>query len=216
MPAPIAGLVLAAGAGARLGVGPKALLSFRGRPLIEYILTQLDHGGCAGLTVVLGSQAPQVCEFAQLGAARTMLNPDWQSGLGSSFRCGVEASLADNPETAGLLVALADQPGITAAAVARLIGAHRTGRITAAGYLQGGSNVLRRGHPLIFDPELATAAAGTAFGDSGARAYLQANPSLIDVVDCSDLGHGRDVDTPADLSLLGVAAPKWQDQRKYS
>lgn len=212
MPAPIAGLVLAAGAGARLGLGPKALLPFRGRPLIEHILTQLDHGGCASLTVVLGSQAPQVLEHAQLGTARTVLNPDWQTGLGSSFRCGVEASLADNPDTAGLLVALADQPGITAAAVARLIRAHRAGRITAAGYFQDGSNVLRRGHPLIFDPELATAAAGTAVDDAGARAYLRANPSLIDVVDCSDLDRGRDVDTPADLPLLADTMPKWPHQ----
>ena len=198
-------MVLAAGAGTRLGRGAKALLPFRGRPLIENILTQLQHGGCSALTVVLGAHAGQVAAQAQLGPARTVLNPDWGTGMGSSFRCGVEAALAGDPAPSALLVALADQPGLTAAAVARLIKHHRPGRITAAGYRQAGSDVLRRGHPLIFDPELAAAAARTAGGDSGARAYLHANPALVDVVDCSDLDDGRDVDTPQDLPLLRQA-----------
>ena len=202
MPAPLVGLVLAAGAGTRLGLGPKALLPFRGRPLIEHILTQLRNGGCTEITVVLGAQAEQVLTRARLGSARTVLNPDWETGLGSSFRRGVDAVLAVRPDTTSLLVALADQPGLSAAVVARLLGCHQPGRITAAGYQPVDSTALRRGHPLVFAPALAADAARTAHADAGARAYLHANPSLIDVIDCSDLADGRDVDTPADLPLL--------------
>ena len=46
------------------------------------------------------------------------------------------------------------------------------------------------------------AAAGRATGDEGARLLLQANPGLIDLVDCGDAAAGRDVDTPEDLPLL--------------
>ncbi|MET4058712.1 nicotine blue oxidoreductase [Arthrobacter sp. UYP6] len=201
MSAPIAGLVLAAGAGTRLGLGTKALLPFRNRPLIEHLLTELRSGGCSSLTVVLGAQADQVLAQAQLDPARAVVNPEWKTGMGSSFSCGVSAALTSHPEAA-LLVALADQPGLTAAVVTRLIRHHQPGRITVAGYRQPGSAALRRGHPLIFDPDLAAAAARTAKDDAGARAYLNANTPLIDVVDCSDLDDGRDVDTPADLPLL--------------
>ncbi len=196
------GLVLAAGAGTRLGLGAKALLPFRGRPLIEHILAQLRGGGCTEVTLVLGAQAEQVRAQARLDGTATVLNPDWESGLGSSFRTGVDAALAGHPDARALLVALADQPGLSAAVVARLIGRHQPGRITAAGYRRADSPALRRGHPLIFPPALAAAAAGTADADAGARAYLQANPALIDVIDCSDLADGRDIDTPADLPLL--------------
>lgn len=211
MPAPVIGLVLAAGAGTRLGLGTKALLPFRGRPLIEHILRQLLGGGCTDVSVVLGAEADRVLARAQLDRAGIIVNPSWGTGLGSSFSLGVAAALADHPGARALLVALGDQPGVSAAVVGRLAGRHQPGRITAAGYRHPGSGNLRRGHPLVFDPVLAAAAAETAEADAGARAYLHANPSLIDVVDCSDLADGLDVDTPADLPLLEIAANnKWQ------
>ncbi|MCC3268281.1 nucleotidyltransferase family protein [Arthrobacter gengyunqii] len=203
MPAPTAGLVLAAGAGLRLGLGTKALLPFQGRPLIEHILTQLRNGGCSSLAVVLGAQADEVMARAELGGCRAVINPDWNTGMGLSFRRGAESALAAEPDAAALLVALVDQPGLSAAVVSRLIRRHQPGRITAAGYRQAGSTAVRRGHPLIFTRDLAAAAAAQAKGDAGAREFLRANASLVDVVDCSDLADGQDLDTAADLPLLG-------------
>ena len=203
MPAPTAGLVLAAGAGLRLGLGTKALLPFQGRPLIEHILTQLRNGGCSSLSVVLGAQADEVMARAGLEGARAVVNPDWTTGMGSSFRRGAESALASDSDAAALLVALADQPGLSAAVVSRLIRCHQPGRITAAGYRQAGSAALHRGHPLVFSRDLAIAAAAQATGDAGAREFLRTNASLVDLVDCSDLADGQDVDTPADLPLLG-------------
>ncbi|MGA7205378.1 MAG: nucleotidyltransferase family protein, partial [Specibacter sp.] len=95
--------------------------------------------------------------------------------------------------------------------VSLLLAVHQPGRITAAGYrphspagppARGLSQAVTRGHPIIFDVSLAAAAAATATGDAGARAFLAANPGLIDVIDCSALSDGADVDTPDDLHLL--------------
>jgi nicotine blue oxidoreductase len=117
--------------------------------------------------------------------------------MGSSFRAGVAA--ADREDH--VLIALVDQPGLTPEAVARLLASHRPGRVTAAAY-RGAEGKLQRGHPLLLDSSLRAAAAATATGDAGARVFLQARPELVDLVDCSDLSGGEDLDTPDQLHLL--------------
>ena len=190
-------VLLAAGAGTRLGLGPKALLRFRGRPLVEVLADVLLAGGCRGVVAVLGADAATVRATADLSRHRVIDNPDWSSGMGSSFRLGVAAAAPEDH----VLIALVDQPGLTAAAVARLLAAHRPGRVTAAGY-RSAEGKLRRGHPLLLDTGLRAEAAETAAGDAGARFFLQAHPELIDLVDCSDLSGGEDLDTPDQLHLL--------------
>ncbi|ALE93311.1 hypothetical protein AOC05_14905 [Arthrobacter alpinus] len=215
---PTVAVLLAAGSGSRLGRGPKALLPFHGSTLVEHAAQALRDGGCTETVVVAGSgsaqlQALQATATARpagrsraraLTACHLVVNEDWATGMGGSFRLGV-ASV--NPGH-NVLVALVDQPGVTAGLVARLLAAHQPGRITAAGYAQapgfgaGPTPSLVRGHPIIFSPSLAAAAAALSDGDAGARTFLRDYPELIDVVDCSDLSDGADVDTPADLRLL--------------
>lgn len=197
-------VVLAAGAGTRLGKGPKALLPYRGRPLVESTAEALLDGGCREVVVVLGAGAADVSAIAKLDRYRTVVNQDWQSGMGSSFLLG---NAAADPQD-HLLVALVDQPGLTLRTVGRLLAAHRPGRITAAAYHDGGSGgrvdgPVRRGHPLLIDVRLRSAVAETVTGDAGARGFLQSHPELVDEVDCSDQSTGEDVDTPEQLHLLG-------------
>lgn len=197
------GIVLAAGAGTRLGRGPKALLPYRGRPLVESVAEALLDGGCREVVVVLGAGAADVAAAAGLDRYRVIVNRDWHTGMGSSFLLGHQA--ADPGDH--LLVALVDQPGLTPATVQRLLARHRPGRITAAAYRgdnpsDGGQAVLRRGHPLLIDNSLRDDVCATVSGDAGARGFLRAHPELIDEVDCSDLSTGEDVDTPDQLGLL--------------
>ena len=193
------GILLAAGAGTRLGMGPKALLPYRGRPLVEAVADALLDGGCREVVVVLGAGAADVSAIAHLDRFRTVVNTFWPSGMGSSLLLG--ASAADPADH--LLMALVDQPGLTARTVGRLLASHRPGRITAAAYSDGGqSGGLRRGHPLLIDSTLRSAVEATVTGDAGARLYLQAHPDLVDEVDCSDQSTGQDVDTPEQLHLL--------------
>ena len=192
-------VLLAAGAGTRLGRGPKALLPYRGRPLVEAVAGALLDGGCREVVVVLGARAPDVSAIATLDRFRTVVNQGWQSGMGSSFLLG--ASAADPADH--LLIALVDQPGLTARTVGRLLASHRPGRITAAAYYDGSPlGELRRGHPLLIDVVLRAAVEATVTGDAGARLFLQAHPELVDEVDCSDLSTGEDIDTPEQLHLL--------------
>ncbi|MDR6507856.1 nicotine blue oxidoreductase [Arthrobacter oryzae] len=191
-------VLLAAGAGTRLGLGPKALLPFRGRTLVEVLAGVLLDGGCRDVVVVLGAEAAKVRETTKLTLHTVIDNPDWQSGMGSSFRRGIAAAAAEDH----VLMALVDQPGLTPETVARVLAAHRPGRVTAAAY-RGPGGTLRRGHPLLLDVTLRAEAAESATGDAGARLFLQAHPELIDLVDCSDQSGGEDLDTPDQLRLLG-------------
>ena len=115
----VAGLLLAAGGGRRLGGRPKALLRHRGRPLVEHAVGVLRAAGLTRVHVVLGARADAVREQAELTGCVVVENPEWEQGMGSSLRAGLD-SLADTGARAAL-VSLVDQPGIGAEAVARVL-----------------------------------------------------------------------------------------------
>jgi nicotine blue oxidoreductase len=188
----VAAVVLAAGGGRRLGGRPKALLPFRGRPLLEHALGVVRAAGCGPVVAVLGAARAQVRETAETGDCVLVDNPDWESGMGSSLRAGLAALPAQAP---AVLVMLVDTPGVTPAAVARLLAAHRAGgELVAAAY--GG----RRGHPVLIGARYFAEAAQSARGDAGARALLSAHPGELRLVECGDVAVPDDLDTPADLA----------------
>lgn len=90
-PPPVAALVLAAGGGRRLGGRPKALLPFRGRPLVEHAVRVVREGGCAPVLVVLGAARAQALAEADLTGCTVVANPDWAEGMGTSLRAGLTA-----------------------------------------------------------------------------------------------------------------------------
>ncbi|MFF1790833.1 NTP transferase domain-containing protein [Kitasatospora sp. NPDC058243] len=189
---PVAALVLAAGGGRRLGGRPKALIRYAGRPLVEHAVAVVRAGGCTDVTVVLGAAGERVRSTAHLPGCRLVANPDWAGGMGSSLRVGL-AALA--PEVSAVLVMLVDTPGVTAAAVARLLAAHRAGAELAAAAYAG-----RRGHPVLIGARYFAQAAAGACGDAGARTLLAAHPDAVTLVECADVAVPDDLDTPADLA----------------
>jgi nicotine blue oxidoreductase len=191
----IAGLLLAAGGGRRLGGRPKALLRHRGRPLVEYGAGVLRTAGCARVHVVLGAQAAAVRERAQLGDCVLVENPDWADGMGSSLRAGLD-SLAGTGARAAL-VSLVDQPGIGPEAVARVLAAYEDESSLVSAAYDG-----VRGHPVLFGAAHWAGIAATATGDRGARAYLQEHEEAIRLVECGDVAQPYDIDTEADLAHL--------------
>lgn len=185
-------LVLAAGGGRRLGGRPKALIRYQGRPLLEHALAVVRAGGCDGAVAVLGAAADEVRATASTGSCLLVDNPDWESGMGSSLRIGL-AALPGAPTA--VLVMLVDTPGVTPAAVARLLAAHRAGAELAAAAYDG-----RRGHPVLIGARYFAEAAAGATGDAGARALLAAHAPDVRLVECGDVAVPDDLDTPADLT----------------
>ncbi|MET9465321.1 nucleotidyltransferase family protein [Streptomyces sp. NPDC006544] len=195
-PAPvIAGLLLAAGGGRRLGGRPKALLPYRGRPLVENAVRVLREAGCGPLHVVLGASAAEVRERADLSGCVVSDNPDWAEGMGSSLRVGL-ASLAGTGADAAL-VSLVDQPGIGPEAVARVRLAYRSPASLVAAAYDG-----ERGHPVLFGSDRWPDIMATATGDKGARVHVAAHAGELTLIECGDVAEAFDIDTPPDLARL--------------
>ncbi|WP_395571081.1 NTP transferase domain-containing protein [Streptomyces sp. BK79] len=191
----VAGLLLAAGGGRRLGGRPKALLEHRGHPLVEHAVDALRAAGCARVHVVLGARAEAVRARASLDGCVLVENPDWERGMGSSLRAGLDSLTGTGAGAA--LVSLVDQPGIGGRALARVRGAYRDETTLASAAYAG-----VRGHPVLLGAAHWAGVSVTATGDRGARAYLRDHEAEIDLVECADVAQPYDIDTVADLRHL--------------
>ncbi len=100
-------------------------------------------------------------------------------------------------DVGAVVVALADQPLVGAAAVARLIAAYRGGASVAVAAYQG-----KPRNPVLLAREHWPEVIETAAGDQGARAFLRARPDLVTLIECGDTGSPDDIDTPADLARV--------------
>jgi CTP:molybdopterin cytidylyltransferase MocA len=183
----IAGVLLAAGEGSRLG-GPKALIEVAGKRLVDRGVALLRDGGTAPVVVVTGA-----VDVPLLGVL-TVHNPGWRSGMGSSLAAGLGA-LPD--ACAAAVVALVDQPLIGPAVVQRLIAAYLDGAGIAVASYDG-----KPRNPVLLARDEWAGVLATATGDVGARPYLQAHPDRVTAVECGDIGRPDDVDTPEDLARV--------------
>jgi CTP:molybdopterin cytidylyltransferase MocA len=188
----VAGLLLAAGAGRRMG-GPKALVELDGEPLLTRALHTLRDAGLDPRVVVLGAQAERARPVAARAdpEAAVVVAPDWADGMGASLRAG----LAALPAVDAVLVLLVDTPGIGAAALARVAAAASREGIVRGSY-DG-----RPGHPVVLGADHLAGVAAAAHDDVGARGYL-AGREDIRPVEVGDLATRTDVDTPADLARI--------------
>jgi nicotine blue oxidoreductase len=183
----IAGVVLAAGAGRRMGA-PKALVrDEKGVAWVVRTARVLAAGGCQPVIVVVGAEAAQVT--AELGAepVKVIEATTWQDGMGASLRAGLDSS---EPADAALVVPV-DLPGLTAAAVARIVARARPDALIRAVYAG------MPGHPVLLGREHWAGVRDAAVGDQGARAYLRAHSPQD--VECADLADGADVDRAEQL-----------------
>lgn len=189
------GLVLAAGAGRRMG-GPKALVRPRpeGPTLLETAVGRVRAAGCEVVVVVVGAAAGEVGPLARSTGAEVVIADGWDEGMGASLRAGLAHLTSDRPTADCALVTLVDLPDVTAEVMARVLDAvagDGPGALARAAY----DGV--PGHPVVLGRDHWVPVRDSAVGDRGARDHLHATAHAL--VECGDLATGRDVDTEADL-----------------
>jgi molybdenum cofactor cytidylyltransferase len=184
LPVTVLGVLLAAGVGSRYdGPTHKLLADLHGRPVVSHAIAaltaaQLDEAAIVTGAVDLGPLVPP--------ELTVLANPHWSRGQGSSLAVAIEYARRRGHDR--LVVALGDQPFVTAEAWRRL--AASDAELAMADY-RG-----RRGHPI--------ALAATAWdrldlsGDSGARALLEGAGTAVVAIPCP--GNPADIDTVGDLA----------------
>ena len=185
VPTGVTGIVLAAGAGTRMG-GPKALLRRPdGEPWVARACSLLLAAGCDRVVVVLGAGAGAARALVPVGSSITTVVADrWDEGISWSLRAGLGCATGD--AVLVTLVDLPDQP----VEVARRVLAPTIEADSLRQAVFGG----RPGHPVLIGREHWGTLVGELEGDVGARAYLVEHG--VEEVECGDLSSGLDVDRP--------------------
>lgn len=179
-----AAVLLAAGAGSRFeGPEPKLLAELRGKPVLRWAVDAAIASGLPGPYVVTGA----IDLGPVLADVRVVPNDQWEKGLATSLRAGIEAAARDGHEA--VVVALADQPDLSPDSWRRVAAADRTA-IAVATY-DG-----RRAHPVRLAREVWNEL--PVDGDEGARTLMRGRPELVTEVPCS-AGTALDIDTSEDL-----------------
>jgi CTP:molybdopterin cytidylyltransferase MocA len=182
----VAAVVLAAGGGRRYGM-PKALVEYDGSLLVERAV-RTARAVCDPVLVVLGARAVDVWRQADLDGATVLANKDWETGMASSLRTGLEGLRGYPARIDAALVTLVDMPGMTPAALARMADQAAPDALAVATY----DGV--RGHPVLLGREHWAGVIETATGDEGARRYLAAHE--VTEVNCTGLADPADLDVP--------------------
>jgi CTP:molybdopterin cytidylyltransferase MocA len=179
----VEGLLLAAGAGRRMGK-PKALVTDERGPWLVRGVEILRAGGCRRVTVVLGAEAARAGALLTDPDVAVTVADDWAEGMGASLRAGLR-SLEGSDED-GVVVSLVDLPDLVPEVVTRVIEAG-SGPAALSRATYDGSP----GHPVLLGRDHWDGVIETAVGDQGARAYLADH--AVTLVECGDLASGRDV-----------------------
>ena len=149
----VGAVLLAAGAGSRLGGKPKCLLELDGVPLILRQLRALEKAGVDQVVVVLGYYSELIEPVIRNSPIKIVVNPNPENGQASSVRLGLQTL----PFTLdSVIVALADQPLIETEDVSSLIVAYDR-RGTKSMVVPGKKKAdgeMKPGNPVMFDAAL--------------------------------------------------------------
>jgi len=191
MTAPAAALVLAAGRSTRFGAD-KLSASYRGKPLLQWVLDAAHGAGLAPILVVVGPGGSRR-RGLDWGSAQRVVNRAHEAGLSSSLKVGLDRLAAD-ATIERVAVLLADQPLVSPLVITALLSQPPTpdGPITVPVY-EGG----QRGHPVILERS-AWPLADELSGDRGMAQLFAARPELVRYVDVG--GENPDIDTPEELA----------------
>jgi molybdenum cofactor cytidylyltransferase len=184
-------IVPAAGLSTRMGGAlPKPLLPWGASTVIETVVSTLLAAGAGAVIVVTGHRREAV-ETTLAGLTVCCVhNPAYASGeMLSSIQAGLAVA---SPESAGALLALADQPHMQLDVVQQVLAAFDKSSGQA---LVIPSHAMRRGHPILLPRRLWAEVLALPAGDT-LRSVIQRHAATIRYVAVDTASVLADLDTP--------------------
>lgn len=184
------GILLAAGKSTRFGANKLLQPLVNQVPMVVQSARKLKAVLPESLAVV-SPDDPQTAELLSEEGLQIVINPEPESGMGSSLACAIRASHDAN----GWLIMLGDMPWLDKQTIRTIASALQQPRDIVAP-LYGD----RRGHPVGFGKVYVRELLALD-GDSGARALIERHRQYLKLITVEDPGILRDVDYPDDLPI---------------
>lgn len=184
-------IVLAAGASGRMQE-PKQLLEFQGVTLLRRAVETAVESVYKPVVVVLGANFEKMKAEIEDLPIDICFNEDWQSGLSSSIKSGIENLLKIAPDVAASIITLADQPFVTAKHL----------NLFAEKFFQSNNPVIAAGYnetcgvPALFSREIFDEFSALS-GDTGAKVIIEKHRASAATINLPEAS--RDIDTPQDF-----------------
>ena len=187
-------VIMAGGASTRLGK-PKQLLQYRGKTLLDHAVNEAINAKADAVVLILGKNADMFQKKIDKEKVRVVINKDWEEGMASSVRLGLNTLLKSKPYMDAVIFMVCDQPHISSSVLNELIITQQktTKQIVTCNY--GGSI----GPPALFHKKYFKELAKLN-GDVGARKIIQQN--MHDVATIQFPEGKIDIDTKEDYDAL--------------
>lgn len=186
-------LILAAGEASRMGQ-PKQLMQLKGKSLVQRAV-QTAQSVSDEIIVVTGAYANQIQEHLSSEEVHFAHNPNWQTGMGSSIRTGIQQIMSFTPLPDATIVMLCDQPLVSPSLLKQLIAVYRRlGKTLVASAYHNTAGVPALFGEALF-PELLK-----LDGNAGAKSIIARYASQVASVDFPEGIY--DVDTPDDFACI--------------
>ncbi len=195
MPQTVAAIILAAGRSSRMENGHhKLLLPLGDRAVLSHVVSTVLASKARPLVIVLGYRAEQIrallSPYAVQPEVMVIENPEYQQGMSTSLRKGIETLMMLPYIVDGALIILGDQPLMTPDVINAMIETRQdTGKLIVAALYNG-----QRGNPTFFDARLFPELLAIT-GDEGARTVLARHRQEMATIDVDDDTLNYDVDT---------------------
>lgn len=187
-------IILAAGNSSRLG-RPKQLLPFRGKTLIAHVVTEALAADLAPAVVVTGAYHVELLEALNGLVVQVVYNPRWESGMASGIVAGMAKALVSAPDLKAVMVAVCDQPYITAELFRSMVSIHAGSAKGIVGCTYGET----LGTPVLFGERYFTELSALS-GEGGAKQLVRRFAGDVAMV---PFPKGEiDIDTEEDLDHL--------------
>ncbi|GAB6143593.1 molybdenum cofactor cytidylyltransferase [Desulfocicer niacini] len=195
----VAGIVLAAGSSSRMG-RPKQLLPFRGRTLLDQVISHALKSDLDPIVVVLGHGADTIRKQVALAGVCVVENEDYAVGQSSSLKKGLTSV---EHRCDGAMFLLGDQPLVDHGVINTLIRAFQAALPPIVIPFCNG----KRGNPVIIHHHIFPLIYSLS-GDAGARKLFARYQEGLLAVETGNDGILFDVDTLDDFQKLQSLAVK--------